>query len=68
MNAKQTKVTVSYVSKFIDKPSGNEFANLPDDIKNLLEDSESTLRGITENLYPEQLYKITIVIESIGTE
>lgn len=66
MTPKQTDVSVAYVFWLAWTASKNNFGNLPDDIKHLLENEESTIRGIVDQLYLDQHYKITIHIQSIG--
>lgn len=64
MKESETNVSLTYISYFEGDVLQNEFQNIPDDLKNFLEKG-GTIRGIKEELYPDQYYAISISIESV---
>ena len=58
-----TKASVSFDTYFEDLPTGGEWKGLPNDLQKFLQDNESSLRGITEYLFQNEHYTVTITIE-----
>ena len=65
MDEKDVNVRLVYRAELNEGVYGNIFSNIPDDIAKLIHDKDGTLRGVVENLHPNQCFEIEISIKSI---
>lgn len=65
MNPKETNASISFVAKLVEGVENNHFTNLPVTLKEFLERNDGVMQGITDQLYPDQLYEISISIKSV---
>ena len=62
------KAKLTYYSEFKDIQHGNMFIELPDDLRDYLFSNNSTVyNAIVQHLIPDRNYKITIKIETDGS-
>lgn len=66
MTAKEIKASVKFTAKLVDDVKGNYFTNVPNDVQQFICRNEGTMERIVENLYPDQLYEIEIMIKSVS--
>jgi hypothetical protein len=63
MSDKIKKARITFDVYFKDCSTGGKWEGLPDDIRNLLQNDDCSLRGITDSLIQDQHYKLTIIIK-----
>lgn len=62
----RVNIKVTYKATLVENSKGNEFVGIPDDLKALLNTEIGSMRGISENLYPNQDFIIEIRIANLG--
>ena len=65
MGKNETNVSIKYIAKLHDIPTGNRFSNIPEDIQCFLHSQHGSMIGMVERLYPDQEYEIKISIRSV---
>lgn len=65
MSKNKQEYSFSAVGNFTEGISQNVFVGLPEDIQTLLNKDEGSLSAITDELFPNKRFRITIKVEEI---